>query len=149
MQALVEAAPKLMDYLGEESLAHFNGLRALLDAQGIALAHQPAPGARLDYYNLSVFEFTTALGSQGTVCAGGRYDGLIAQVGGKPAPAVGWRPASSVSSSCSGAGAAAGGAGARLSSGIVPQREALLQVMLVLRALARRASPGADARGRR
>ena len=91
MQALVEAAPKLMDYLGEESLAHFDGLRALLDAQGIAYRINPRLVRGMDYYNLSVFEFvTTALGSQGTVCAGGRYDGLIAQVGGKPAPAVGW-----------------------------------------------------------
>ena len=91
MQALVEAAPKLMDYLGEQSLAHFNGLRALLDAQGIAYRINPRLVRGMDYYNLSVFEFvTTALGSQGTVCAGGRYDGLIAQVGGKPAPAVGW-----------------------------------------------------------
>ena len=91
MQALVEAAPKLMDYLGEQSLAHFNGLRALLDAQGIGYRINPRLVRGMDYYNLSVFEFvTTALGSQGTVCAGGRYDGLIAQVGGKPAPAVGW-----------------------------------------------------------
>jgi histidyl-tRNA synthetase len=91
MQALVEAAPKLMDYLGEASLAHFNGLRALLDAQGIAYRINPRLVRGMDYYNLSVFEFvTTSLGSQGTVCAGGRYDGLIAQIGGKPAPAVGW-----------------------------------------------------------
>ena len=91
MQALVEAAPKLMDYLGAESLAHFNGLRALLDAQGIGYRINPRLVRGMDYYNLSVFEFvTTSLGSQGTVCAGGRYDGLIAQIGGKPAPAVGW-----------------------------------------------------------
>ncbi len=91
MQALVEGAPKLMDYLGEQSLAHFDGLRALLDAQGIAYRINPRLVRGMDYYNLSVFEFvTTALGSQGTVCAGGRYDGLIAQVGGKLAPAVGW-----------------------------------------------------------
>jgi len=91
MQALVEGAPKLMDYLGQESLAHFNGLRALLDAQGIGYRINPRLVRGMDYYNLSVFEFvTTSLGSQGTVCAGGRYDGLIAQIGGKPAPAVGW-----------------------------------------------------------
>jgi len=91
MQALVDGAPKLMDYLGEASLAHFNGLRALLDAQGIAYRVNPRLVRGMDYYNLSVFEFvTTSLGSQGTVCAGGRYDGLIAQIGGKPAPAVGW-----------------------------------------------------------
>jgi len=91
MQALVEAAPKLMDYLGPESLAHFNALRGLLDAQGIAYRINPRLVRGMDYYNLSVFEFvTTSLGAQGTVCAGGRYDGLIAQIGGKPAPAVGW-----------------------------------------------------------
>ncbi|WP_180683410.1 histidine--tRNA ligase [Tepidicella baoligensis] len=91
MQALVEAAPKLIDYLGAESLAHFNALRELLDAQGIAYRINPRLVRGMDYYNLSVFEFvTTSLGAQGTVCAGGRYDGLIAQIGGKPAPAVGW-----------------------------------------------------------
>ena len=91
MQALVEAAPRLMTYLGEESLAHFDQLRALLDAQGIAYRINPRLVRGMDYYNLSVFEFvTTSLGAQGTVCAGGRYDGLIAQIGGKPAPAVGW-----------------------------------------------------------
>ena len=91
MQSLVEAAPKLMDYLGTESLAHFNALRGLLDAQGIAYRINPRLVRGMDYYNLSVFEFvTTSLGAQGTVCAGGRYDGLIAQIGGKPAPAVGW-----------------------------------------------------------
>lgn len=91
MQELVNAAPRLMDYLGEASLDHFERLRALLDAQGIAYRINPRLVRGMDYYNLSVFEFvTTELGSQGTVCAGGRYDGLIAQIGGKPAPAVGW-----------------------------------------------------------
>jgi histidyl-tRNA synthetase len=91
MQAMVEGAPQLMDYLGAESLAHFNGLRQLLDAQGIAYRINPRLVRGMDYYNLSVFEFVTqSLGSQGTVCAGGRYDGLIGQIGGKAAPAVGW-----------------------------------------------------------
>ena len=91
MQAVVEGAPRLMDYLGEASLAHFERLRSLLDAQGIAYRINPRLVRGMDYYNLSVFEFvTTSLGAQGTVCAGGRYDGLIAQVGGKSAPAVGW-----------------------------------------------------------
>lgn len=91
MQALVNAAPRLMDYLGHESLDHFNRLRALLDAHGIAYRINPRLVRGMDYYNLSVFEFvTTQLGSQGTVCAGGRYDGLFEQIGGKPAPAVGW-----------------------------------------------------------
>ena len=91
MQAMVNGAPHLMGFLGPESLDHFNRLRALLDAQGIAYRINPRLVRGMDYYNLSVFEFvTTQLGSQGTVCAGGRYDGLFEQVGGKAAPAVGW-----------------------------------------------------------
>lgn len=91
MQALVNGAPHLMAFLGPESLDHFNRLRALLDAQGIAYRINPRLVRGMDYYNLSVFEFvTTQLGSQGTVCAGGRYDGLFEQIGGKAAPAVGW-----------------------------------------------------------
>ncbi len=91
MQAMVNGAPHLMAFLGPESLDHFNCLRALLDAQGIAYRINPRLVRGMDYYNLSVFEFvTTQLGSQGTVCAGGRYDGLFEQIGGKAAPAVGW-----------------------------------------------------------
>ena len=91
MQALVEAAPKLIDFLGEASLDHFGAVKFALEAAGIPYQVNTRLVRGMDYYNLSVFEFvTTALGSQGTVCAGGRYDGLIAQVGGKPAPAVGW-----------------------------------------------------------
>lgn len=91
MQALVEAAPKLIDYLGEASLAHFNQVRAILDAAGVAYTINPRLVRGMDYYNLTVFEFiTTRLGSQGTICGGGRYDYLIEQIGGKPAPAVGW-----------------------------------------------------------
>lgn len=91
MQAMVNGAPHLMAFLGAESLDHFNRLRTLLDAQGIAYRINPRLVRGMDYYNLSVFEFvTTQLGSQGTVCAGGRYDGLFEQIGGKPAPAVGW-----------------------------------------------------------
>jgi len=91
MQSLVEGAPRLIDFLGEASLAHFDGLRAILDANGIAYTINPRLVRGLDYYNLSVFEFITgSLGAQGTICAGGRYDDLIAQIGGKPAPAVGW-----------------------------------------------------------
>jgi len=91
MKTVVESAPRLIDFLGAESLAHFDGLKAILDANGIAwtLNHRLVRG--LDYYNLSVFEFVTdRLGAQGTICAGGRYDYLIGQMGGKPAPAVGW-----------------------------------------------------------
>ena len=91
MQAMAEAAPKLLDFLGEASLAHFNGVRALLDAVGLAYRINPRLVRGLDYYNLTVFEWVTdKLGAQGTVCAGGRYDGLIEQLGGKPAPAVGF-----------------------------------------------------------
>lgn len=91
MQAVVESAPRPLDYLGEESLAHFNTLKSILDANGVAYTVNPRLVRGMDYYNLTVFEFTTdRLGSQGTVCAGGRYDYLVEQLGGKPAPAVGW-----------------------------------------------------------
>jgi histidyl-tRNA synthetase len=91
MQALVEQAPRLIDFLGASSLAHFEGLQAMLDAGAIAWKLNPRLVRGLDYYNLSVFEFVTdRLGAQGTLCAGGRYDGLIGQMGGKSAPAVGW-----------------------------------------------------------
>lgn len=91
MQDMVLAAPKLLDYLGKESLFHFNSLQAILDANGVAYTVNPRLVRGMDYYNLTVFEFTTdRLGSQGTVCAGGRYDYLFEQLGGKPAPAVGW-----------------------------------------------------------
>ncbi len=91
MQALVEGAPRLVDYLGEASLAHFNAVKAILDANGVAWRFNPRLVRGMDYYNLPVFEFITdRLGSQGTICGGGRYDYLIEQIGGKPAPAVGW-----------------------------------------------------------
>jgi histidyl-tRNA synthetase len=91
MQALVEAAPKLMDFLGEESLAHFNGVQQVLKDIAIPYRINPRLVRGLDYYNLTVFEWVTdQLGAQGTVCAGGRYDGLVAQLGGKPAPACGF-----------------------------------------------------------
>ena len=91
MHALVESAPRLIDFLGEASLAHFNAVRAILDASGVSYRINPRLVRGMDYYNLTVFEFVTdRLGSQGTICGGGRYDYLIEQVGGKPAPAVGW-----------------------------------------------------------
>lgn len=91
MKEVVEAAPQLLDFLGEASLAHFNALRRILDANGVQYTLNPRLVRGMDYYNLTVFEFITdQLGSQGTVCGGGRYDYLIEQVGGKPAPAVGW-----------------------------------------------------------
>jgi len=91
MQAIIEAAPRLMDYLGAESLAHFEGVQALLREAGIQARINPRLVRGLDYYNLTVFEWVTdQLGAQGTVCAGGRYDGLVSQLGGKPAPACGF-----------------------------------------------------------
>ena len=91
MQALVEAAPKLMESLGAESIAHFKGLTDTLDALGIAYTINKRLVRGLDYYSKTVFEWvTTELGAQGTICAGGRYDGLIEQLGGKPNHAVGF-----------------------------------------------------------
>jgi histidyl-tRNA synthetase len=90
-QALLVDAPKLADYLGEESRVHFAGLKARLDAAGIPYVLNPKLVRGLDYYGKTVFEWVTdRLGSQGTVCAGGRYDGLVEQLGGKPTPAVGF-----------------------------------------------------------
>jgi histidyl-tRNA synthetase len=91
MQVIVEAAPRLLDFLGDASMAHFNTLQSILEANQVAFTVNPRLVRGMDYYNLTVFEFTTdRLGSQGTVCAGGRYDYLFEQLGGKPAPAVGW-----------------------------------------------------------
>ncbi|HNR82693.1 histidine--tRNA ligase [Ottowia sp.] len=91
MQALVEGAPKLLDYLGEASRRHFAAVQAILAAAGVSWHINPRLVRGLDYYNLTVFEFVTdRLGAQGTICGGGRYDYLIEQIGGKPAPAVGW-----------------------------------------------------------
>ena len=91
LKPVVESAPQLLGFLGDESLAHFNALRAMLDANGLAYSINPRLVRGMDYYNLTVFEFITdSLGAQGTVCGGGRYDYLIEQVGGKSAPAVGW-----------------------------------------------------------
>jgi histidyl-tRNA synthetase len=91
MQALNDAAPKLMDELDEAALTHFEALQAMLHDNGIAFEINPRLVRGLDYYNRTVFEWVTdQLGAQGTVCAGGRYDGLIEQLGGKPAPAAGF-----------------------------------------------------------
>ena len=91
MKTLNDAAPKLLDFLGAQSLAHFNAVKAILDANGVAYTINPRLVRGMDYYNLTVFEFITErLGSQGTVCGGGRYDYLIEEIGGKPSPAVGW-----------------------------------------------------------
>jgi len=91
LQELCAAAPKLIDYLGAESLAHFEGVQRVLRDAGIPYTINPRLVRGLDYYNLTVFEWVTdRLGAQGTVCAGGRYDGLVEQLGGKAAPACGF-----------------------------------------------------------
>jgi len=91
MQDLIAQAPQLLDYLDAESHAHFETLQQLLTQMGIVYRVNPRLVRGLDYYNRSVFEWvTTNLGAQGTVCAGGRYDGLVEQLGGKPTPAVGF-----------------------------------------------------------
>lgn len=91
MQEMVNGAPQLLAYLGEESLAHFNGVKALLDKNAVQYTVNPRLVRGLDYYNRTVFEWVTdELGAQGTICAGGRYDPLIETFGGKPTPAVGF-----------------------------------------------------------
>lgn len=90
-QAILADAPELVDYLSDTSAAHFNQLKALLDAAGLAYEVNPRLVRGLDYYSHTVFEWVTdALGAQGTVCAGGRYDGLVEQLGGRATPAVGF-----------------------------------------------------------
>lgn len=91
MLEIIESAPQLIDYLGADSLKHFEGVQTLLKDAGIAYRINPRLVRGLDYYNLTVFEWVTdRLGAQGTVCAGGRYDGLVGQLGGKPQTACGF-----------------------------------------------------------
>jgi histidyl-tRNA synthetase len=91
MQNLIASAPKLLDHLGEASRAHFDGLRRHLDRAGVAYEINPRLVRGLDYYNFTVFEWVSdRLGSQGTICGGGRYDGLVEIFGGKPAPGCGF-----------------------------------------------------------
>lgn len=90
MQELIAGAPKLLDYLGEDSRAHFYKLLTQLDAAGVSYTINPRLVRGLDYYCLTVFEWVSGeLGAQGAVCAGGRYDTLVEQLGGQPTPAVG------------------------------------------------------------
>lgn len=90
-QALLIDAPTLADFVSEETCLHYSNLKALLDANEVAYVENPRLVRGLDYYNNMVFEWITdALGAQGTICAGGRYDGLVAQLGGKSTPAVGF-----------------------------------------------------------
>ena len=91
MQRIVAGAPRLLDSLDAESRAHFESLCAHLRSAGIEYHVEPHLVRGLDYYTRTVFEWTTdALGSQSTVCAGGRYDGLVAQLGGAATPGIGW-----------------------------------------------------------
>ncbi len=91
MQAMIERAPQLLDYLDDESRDHFDTLKSLLDGAEIAYRINPRLVRGLDYYQKTVFEWVTNdLGAQGTVCAGGRYDGLVEQLGGKATPAIGF-----------------------------------------------------------
>ncbi|MGB1109358.1 MAG: histidine--tRNA ligase [Gammaproteobacteria bacterium] len=91
VQAVVENAPKLADHLDDESQAHLDAVCAILDESGVSYSINPKLVRGLDYYSRTVFEWITdTLGAQGTICAGGRYDGLIEQLGGKPTPAIGF-----------------------------------------------------------
>jgi len=91
VQAVAETAPRLLDFLGPESQAHLDAVRAVLEACAVPYRINPRLVRGMDYYNLTVFEWVTDhLGSQGTVCGGGRYDGLFEQLGGKPTPAIGF-----------------------------------------------------------
>ncbi len=91
MQDIVLAAPVMLDYLDEDSEAHFQALKGLLDAAGVSYTVNPRLVRGLDYYSRTVFEWVTdALGSQGAVCSGGRYDALVEKLGGRPTPAIGW-----------------------------------------------------------
>ena len=91
LQTLVQSAPQLLNYLGDESLKHFDTVKTLLSACGVQWSVNPRLVRGLDYYSHTVFEFVTdELGAQGTLCGGGRYDGLFKLLGGKATPAVGW-----------------------------------------------------------
>lgn len=91
LQEICNAAPRLIDYLGETSWAHYAQFKTMLDGLGIAYIENPRLVRGLDYYNQTVFEWTTdKLGAQATVCGGGRYNGLIEELGGKPAPSIGF-----------------------------------------------------------
>ncbi len=91
MREVVETAPVMLDYLDEASAAHFDELQTLLGAAGVPFEVNPRLVRGLDYYSRTVFEWVTdALGSQGAVCSGGRYDGLVEKLGGRATPAIGW-----------------------------------------------------------
>lgn len=91
MRAIIAAAPVMLEFLDDESVEHFAGLQRLLDAAGVRYTVNPRLVRGLDYYSRTVFEWATdALGSQGAICSGGRYDGLVEKLGGRATPAIGW-----------------------------------------------------------
>jgi histidyl-tRNA synthetase len=91
MQAIIGQAPVMLDFLNDGAKAHFDGFCSLLDEAGVQYTVNPRLVRGLDYYNRTVFEWLTdALGAQGAVCSGGRYDGLVEKLGGRPTPAIGW-----------------------------------------------------------
>jgi histidyl-tRNA synthetase len=91
MRPIIDGAPLITDHLDPESAAHFTRLQRDLDAAGVGYVVNPRLVRGLDYYSRTVFEWVTGdLGSQDAVCSGGRYDGLVAQLGGEPVPAIGW-----------------------------------------------------------
>jgi len=91
LAGVIENAPVMLDFLDDASAAHFSSLRSMLDSAGVAYSVNPRLVRGLDYYNSTVFEWVTdALGSQGAVCSGGRYDGLVEMLGGRPTPGIGW-----------------------------------------------------------
>jgi len=97
MRPIVDAAPVMLDFLDSESADHFEALKSMLDAAEVAYTVNPRLVRGLDYYSRTVFEWVTdALGSQGAVCSGGRYDGLVEKLGGRPTPAIGWAMARAI-----------------------------------------------------
>jgi histidyl-tRNA synthetase len=133
---VVESAPMLMDFLGEASLAHFDAVRAVLDAAGLAYAINPRLVRGMDYYNLTVFEWKSELlGAQSTVCGGGRYDQLIETLGGKPAPGIGFGLGMERLMLMLDAAGVAAPSSAPDAYALVPDESALPRVMPVLDAL--------------
>ncbi len=136
MQELAGGAPKLLDYLGDASRKHLETVQSLLTACGVAWRVNPRLVRGLDYYSHTVFEFITdELGAQGTLCGGGRYDGLFEILGGKPTPAVGWGMGIERVLELRAAQAGAAAAPAPHAYAVIPDAAALPQAMVVLQTL--------------
>ncbi len=136
LAGVIESAPTLMAFLGADSLAHFDALRAVLDAAGLAYTVNPRLVRGMDYYNRTVFEWKSGLlGAQSTVCGGGRYDGLIETLGGQPAPAIGFGLGLERLMLMLEAAGIHAPLAAPTAYALVPQPDALVQVMPVLEAL--------------